>query len=229
MERIFKRSAAFSPPPHRRCLQKFIDSRKSKNLANSTRKSIKKIPSVFCKYRCILPQPTSPQKQRKEGLHDQQCEHSKVNINEDSFIGFKSLGLLHELFNFLYQDLTFHRGFPHAWIIIPKGHHQLDPFCRRRVACASASFTALFPLVYLSGNLVLTPGDRFRTNSFTKPHFPHHQSEAVHVHLGVVDFLFGAYLWSHVQWCATICSCDLVFNGGQPQVCHFGLVRFGNL
>ena len=165
-------------------------------------------------------------KTEENGLHDRQCEHQKVNINEYSFISFKSLRLLHEQFNFLYQDLTFHRGFPHTWIRIPKGHHQLDPFCRRRVASA---FEFLFLHLYLSGNLVLTPGDRFRRKPFTKPHFPHHQSEAVHVHLGVVDFLFGAYLWSHVQWCATICSCDLVFNGGQPQVCHFDLLVFGYL
>ena len=142
------------------------------------------------------------------------------------FFSFKSLGLLHEQFNFLYQDLTFHRGFPHTWIRIPKGHHQLDPFCRRRVASA---FEFLFLHLYLLGNLVLTAAERFRRYYFTKPHFPHHQSEAVHVHLGVVDFLFGAYLWSHVQWCATICSCDLVFNGGQPQVCHFDLLVFGYL
>ena len=124
----------------------------------------------------------------------------KTNINEDALISLRSLFLIHRLFNFLHQFFTFRGRFPSAWLAIPKAHHQFDPFCRRRVASVSASFGALFPLVYLSGNLVLTAGDRFRTNSFTKPHFPHHQCEAVHVHLGIVDFIFAAYLWSHVPW-----------------------------
>ena len=139
----------------------------------------------------------------------------KVNIKENAFISLKSIYLHHELFNFFYQDLTFHRSFPHTWIRIPKGHHQLDPFCRRRVASA---FEFLFLHLYLLGNLVLTPEDRFRRKSFTKPHFPHHQSEAVHVHLGIVDFLFATYLWSHVPFCASIRSRYPGFKGGQPQV-----------
>ena len=140
-----------------------------------------------------------------------------------------SLFLLHGVFNFLHQFFTFRGRFPSAWLGIPKAHHQFDPFCRRRVASASASFAALFPLVYLSGNLLLTAGDRFRTNTFTEPHFPHHQSEAVHVHFEIVDFLFAGYLWSHVPWWPTICSRYLVFKGGQPQVCHFDLLLSGNL
>ena len=168
-------------------------------------------------------------KLRKNGRHDWQCEHEKANINEDALISLKSLFLIQRLFNFLHQFFTFHDRFSNAWLGIPKAHHQFDPFCRRRVASASASFGALFPLVYLSGNLVLTAGDRFRTNYFTKPHFPHHQSEAVHVHLGIVDSIFAAYLWSHVPWWATVCSRYLVFKGGQSQVCHFDLLHLGNL
>ena len=134
------------------------------------------------------------------------------------------------MFNFLHQFFTFRRSFPHAWLGIPQGHHQFDPFCRRGVECTPASFFALFPLVYLKGNLVLTPGDRFKRNHLTKPHFPHHQPEAVHVHLGITDFVFiEAYLWSHVQWCPTICSRHLVFKGGQRQVCYSDLLVFVDL
>ena len=118
----------------------------------------------------------------------------KVNINKNAFIALPPSGSV----NFLQQFFTFRGRFPSGWLGIPKAHHQFDPFCRRRVASASASFGALFPLVYLSGNLVLTAADRARRNYFTKPHFPHHQSEAVHVHFGIVDFLFAAYLRSHV-------------------------------
>ena len=148
---------------------------------------------------------------------------------DHSLISLRSLFLIHRLFNFLHQFFTFRGSFPSAWLGIPKAHHQFDPFCRRRVAIASTSFGALFPLVYFPGNLVLAVGGRIRTNSFTKPHFPHHQSEAVHVYLGIVDFFFEAYLWSHVLWWATICSRYLVSKGGQPQVCHFDMLHLGNL
>ena len=138
-------------------------------------------------------------KENKRSSLTRNANMKKVNINDDALISLRSLFLLHGLFNLFHQFFTFRGRFPLAWLGIPKGHHQLDPFCRRRVACASASFGALFPL-YLSGNLVLTPGDWFRGDYFTKPHFPHHQSKAVHVHFEIVDFLFAAHLWSHVPW-----------------------------
>lgn len=130
------------------------------------------------------------------------------------------------MFNFPYDVFTFRSCFPQAWLGLPTGSHEVVPLCWRRIGIEfPVAAGGLRPIILLSSSpkelaKACTQITYFGKDFFTKPHLPHHETEAVHVGLRAIGFSF-VYFRCHVQHCSTYGSQDYVLIFGQAQVCHF--------